>query len=63
MVFIDLEKAYDKISRDLIWWVLNKRNVPRGYLKMIKDMYEGVVMRLRTTSGETYEFPATIGLH
>ena len=40
MVFIDLEKAYDKVPRDLIWWVLNKRDVPRSYIEIIKDMYE-----------------------
>ena len=36
MVFIDLEKSYDKVPRDLIWWVLNKGNVPRGFIENLK---------------------------
>ena len=32
IVFIDLEKDYNKVPRDLIWSVLNNRNVTRGYI-------------------------------
>lgn len=38
MVFINLQKAYGRIPRDLIWWVLNKKNVPRGYIEITKDI-------------------------
>ena len=63
MVFINVEKTYDKVLRYLIWWVLNIRNVPRGYIKVIKDVYKGAVTSVRTTCGEICEFPVTIGLH
>ena len=63
MVFIDLEKAYDRIPGDLIWWALNKRNVPRSYNEMIKDMYDEAITSVRITCGETGEFPVTTGLH
>ena len=62
MVFIDLGKAYDMVLRDLIWWVLNERNVSRGSIETIKDMYEGATTSVGTTYGETEEFPVTIGL-
>ena len=53
LVFIDLEKAYDRVPRDLIWLVLNKKNVLRGYIEIIKDMYEGAITSVKITYGET----------
>ena len=43
MVFIDLEKAYDKIPRNVLWWALEKHKVPTRYVALIKDMYHKVV--------------------
>ena len=57
MVFINLEKAYYRLPRDLIWRVLNQMNVPRGYIEIINDMYERAVTSVRTTCGETGKLP------
>ena len=43
MVFIDLEKVYDKIPRNAMWWALEKHEVPAKYITLIKDMYDNVV--------------------
>ena len=43
MVFIDLKKAYDKITRNVMWWALDKYKVPSKYVTLIKDMYNNVV--------------------
>ena len=56
MVLINLEVAYDKVPRDLICWILDKRSIPRGYIDIIKGMYEGVLTSVRTTCGEIGEF-------
>jgi hypothetical protein len=63
MVFIDMEKAYDKIPRNLMWWPLDKHKVPIKYVTLIKDMYDKVVTRVRTTDGDTNVFPINKGLH
>jgi hypothetical protein len=38
MIFIDLEKVYDKILRNIMWWVLKRKLIPTKYVTLIKDM-------------------------
>jgi hypothetical protein len=63
MVFIDLEETYDKVTRNIIWWVLQKYKVSIKYIILIKDMYDSIVTSVRTSDGDTNDFPINIGLH
>jgi Reverse transcriptase (RNA-dependent DNA polymerase) len=63
MIFIDLEKAYDKIPRNIMWWVLEKKRVPTKYAILIKDMYTNIVACVRVCDSESDAFPIKIGLH
>ncbi|WKY12572.1 hypothetical protein Q1695_003843 [Nippostrongylus brasiliensis] len=36
LAFLDLEKAYDRLPRTLLWWSLRQRNVPKRLVQMIK---------------------------
>lgn len=47
MVFTDLEKAYDSITRGVTWHVLKKKHVHKQYIDVIKDMYHGVIISVR----------------
>jgi hypothetical protein len=63
MVFIDLEKAYEKVPRNIIWWALQKHKVSTKYITLIKDMYDNVVTSVRTSNRDTNDFSINIGLH
>ena len=63
MVFIDLEKAYDKVPRNVMWWALEKHKVPTKYITLIKDMYYNAMTFVWTCGGDTTDFPSNIGLH
>jgi hypothetical protein len=63
MVFIDLEKAYDKVYRNVMWWALQEHKVSSKYITLIKDMYDNVVTSVWTSDGDTNDFLINIGLH
>ena len=48
MIFVDLEKAYDRVPRYIIWWALRKTNVGEEYTKVKQDMYDGCTTSVRT---------------
>ncbi|XP_071699213.1 uncharacterized protein [Rutidosis leptorrhynchoides] len=63
MVFLDLEKAYDCVPRNLIWKTLKDRSISSRYINVIRDMYEGAKSCVRTPMGNTEVFPIEVGLH
>ena len=63
LVFIDLEKAYDRVPRKILWKALEKKEVRIAYIRAIQDMYEGASSSARMQDGDTVDFPITIGLH
>jgi hypothetical protein len=62
MVFIDMEKAYDKVPRNIMWWALQKHKVSTKYITLIKDMYDNVVTSVWTSDKDTNDFLINIGL-
>ena len=62
-VFIDLEKAYDRIPRQEVWRCLKEKGTPEIYVRLIEDMYEGASTRVRCSVGLTECFHVRVGLY
>jgi len=63
MVFIDLEKAYDRASHEVLWSCLEKKGVSPVYIRAIKDMYKGGRTSARMPGGATFDFNVSMSLH
>ena len=63
MVFVDLEKAYDRVPREFIWWCLRKKGVPEGNVTITQDTYNDCETLVSTRIGDTEYFHVGVGLH
>ena len=63
LVFVDLEKAYDRVPRKLIEYALRERGVPEQYVSVVKDMYEETETVISVASGSSRSFKVDVGVH
>ena len=56
MVFVDLEKAYATVPREVLWRCMRKRNIPEGYTRLVQDMYQGATTRVKSKRGISEQF-------
>jgi len=61
--FVDLEKAYDRVPRDLVYWSLRKKGITEKTIRVIKATYHRARTTIRSCYGRTEMFPIEIGLH
>ena len=61
MVFINSEKTYDRVPKEVLLKVLEKKGFRIAYIQVIKDMYDGVTTSIRIQGGVIGDFPICIG--
>ena len=63
MAFVDLEKAFDRVPRDVIWWAMRKLGIDEWLVRLVQCMYKDVRSRVRVGDEYSEEFGVGVGVH
>ena len=60
--FVDLEKAFDRVPRKVLEWVMWKKGIPDVLVRSVMSLYDRARKRLRVDS-ELEKFEVKVGMH
>ena len=63
MCFVDLEKAYDRVTRNVWEWAMKKKGIPDVLVRSVMSLYEGAKTRVRVDLELSEEFEVKVGMH
>jgi hypothetical protein len=61
--FVDLEKAFDRVPREVTRWGMRKSSVDEWLVSAVMAIYEGAKTVVRTDDGDSESFAVKVGLH
>ena len=61
--FVDLEKAFDRVPREVISWAVRKLGVKEWLVSAVMSMYSGAKTVVRTVYGNSKSFEVKAGMH
>ena len=63
LAFIDLEKAFERVPRKVLWWALRSIGVEEWVVRFIQGMYSNVRSRVHVKGQYSAEFDVDVGVH
>ena len=63
MGFVDLEKTFDRVPRNVVDWALRKKGVLEVMIKAFMSLYKRVTTKIMVDSGFSDQFPIKVGVH
>ncbi|VDP23330.1 unnamed protein product [Heligmosomoides polygyrus] len=63
LAFLELEKAFDRVPREVIWYALRQHSVPEDLIERLRILYSCPKSRVQAVAGTSTEFPISVGVH
>ncbi|VDO89830.1 unnamed protein product [Heligmosomoides polygyrus] len=63
LAFLDLEKAFGRVPREVIWYALREHGVPEELIEWVRILYSCPKSRVQAAAGTSMEFPISVGVH
>ena len=60
-VFVDLQKAYDRVPWEKLWYCMRKSEIVEKYVRLVQNRYKG--SGVRCAVGTTESFKVKVELH
>ena len=61
--FIDLEKAFDRVPRKVLWWAMRSLGIEEWVVRLVQGMYNNARSRVRVGDSYSEEFEVGVGVH
>ena len=61
--FVDLEKAFDRVPREILWWSMRTVGVEEWAVRTIQAMYRNVKSRVRVNGSYSDSLNVNVGVH
>ena len=63
MAVVDLEKAFDRVPRKVIWWALRKLGAEEWIVRLVQEVNANARSRVRVGKGYSEKFEVKVGVH
>ena len=60
--FVDLTKAFDTVSRDGLWKIMEKFGCPGKFITIVRQFHDGMMVKVLDDGDESEAFPVTNGV-
>ena len=61
--FVDLEKAFDRLPREVISWAMRELGVEEWLVSAVMSVYSGAKTVVRRVYGNSKSFEVKVGMH